>query len=164
MTDSEYQRRYFQKRYAEDPEFRAHRKALGKDYRRRRYADDPDYRSNCLRAARNSRLKKQYGITVDDYEAAFVAQRGACGCCHQKLDRVIRIDRPEGIGVALLCTSCTRQVGILRHVLEHAEGFEACFKERGMTVQLERLHALQRRLGRRPGQNECVLETTREAT
>ena len=40
----------------------------------------------------------------------------------------------------------------------------AWFKERGMTAQLERLHALQRRLGRWPGQSESVLETTREGT
>jgi hypothetical protein len=39
-------------------------------------------------------------------------------------------------------------------VLEHADGFEAWFRERGMTAQLERLQALQRRLGRWPGQNE----------
>jgi hypothetical protein len=110
MSDAEYQRRYFKKRYAQDPEFRAHRKEVGNDYRRRRYADDPEFRSGCLRAARNSRLKQQYGITVDDYEAAFAPQRGACGCCHQKLGRVIRIDRPEGIGVALLCTPCIKRV------------------------------------------------------
>jgi hypothetical protein len=45
-------------------------------------------------------------------------------------------------------------VATLRHILAHAEGFEAYFKEWNMTAHLNRLHALLRRCGRTPGQRE----------
>jgi Recombination endonuclease VII len=146
---------YFKKRYAEDPEFRARRRQVGNDYRRRRYADDPDYRSRCLRSCRNTRLKRLYGITVDDFDAAFAAQRGACACCHKKLGRVVRIDRHENGRVGLLCNPCFKQVDILRHIVQHAGAFERYFRTRNMTVQLERHHALLRQFGRMPRQDKA---------
>jgi hypothetical protein len=78
MNGPKDQPSYFKRRYAEDPEVRARRQQVGNADRRRRYADDPDYRSRCLRSCRNTRLKRRYGITVDDFDAAFAAQRGAC--------------------------------------------------------------------------------------
>jgi hypothetical protein len=154
MNDPKDQPSYFKKRYAEDPEFRARRQQVGNDYRRRRYADDPDYRSRCLRSCRNTRLKRLYGITVDDFDAAFAAQHGACACCHKTLGRVIRIDRHESGRVGLLCSPCFKLVGSLRHILEHASAFEAYFKKWNMTARLERHHALLRQLGRRPEQSK----------
>ena len=154
MKDPDDQRRYFKTRYAQDPEFRTHRQEVNNDYRRRRYADDPDYRGRCIRASRNAWLKRRYGITVDDYDAAFAAQHGACASCHTALGRVVRIDRTESGGVGLLCTPCFRNVATLRHILAHAGAFEAYFKQWNMTAQLERLHATLRRVGRMPGQNE----------
>ena len=45
-------------------------------------------------------------------------------------------------------------VGTLRHVLDHAEGFEACFQQWSMTVQLERFYEIMRRCGRMSEQSE----------
>jgi hypothetical protein len=156
MNDPTDQRSYFKKRHAEDPELRARRQQVGNDDRRRRYADDPDYRARCLRSCRNTRLQRLYGITVDDFDAAFAAQRSACACCRKKLGRVVRIDRHESGRVGLLCTPCFKQVDILRHVLEHAEAFEAYFKRWSMTTHLERHHALLRQLGRMPEQSKTA--------
>jgi hypothetical protein len=154
MNDPEYKRRYFKARYAKDAEFRAHRQAVNNDYRRRRYAEDPEYRSRCRRSSRNSWLKRRYGITVNDFDAAFAAQHGACASCRETLGRVVRIDRAESGGVGLLCTPCSNDVATLRHILEHADGFEAYFKQWNMTDHLDRLHAMLRRFGRAPEQNK----------
>jgi hypothetical protein len=155
MSDAEYQRRYFKKRYAEDAEFRAHRKEIGNDYRRRRYADDPDYRGKCLRSARNSRLKKQHGITLDQLEAQLAAQHGVCACCEEKLARIVRIDRKADGTIGLLCTRCRKLVASLRHVREHAEAFESHFKERGMTVELGRFYEVMQIMGWTPAHGEA---------
>jgi hypothetical protein len=56
--------------------------------------------------------------------------------------------------VGCFATPCSNNVAPLRHVLEHAGGFEAYFKESNMTAQLEHLYALLRQLGRMPEQSK----------
>jgi putative ABC transport system substrate-binding protein len=92
------------------------------------------------RSARNSRLKKQHGITLDQLEAQLAAQHGVCACCEEKLGRIVRIDRKADGTIGLLCTRCRKLVASLRHVREHAGAFEARFKEWGMTVELGRFY------------------------
>ena len=155
MNDPEYQRKYFKKRYAEDPEFRRHRQEVNNDYRRRRYASDPEWRARetarGARARRNKRLMRKYGITVDLYDAALASQHGACAVCHNKLGRIVRVDQSKtGRLLGLLCTQCFKHIEIQRHVLAHAQGFEAYFKEWNMTAHLSRLHSLLRLSGRLP--------------
>ena len=122
MYDSEYQRKYFKKRYAEDPEFRRHRAEVGKAYR----------------------LRRRHGIPIEAYEAALASQQGACAACRKTLGRIVRVDRSPDTGgtTRLLCARCSRDVATVRHVLAHARAFEAYFKEWNMTAELSRLHAL----------------------
>ena len=153
MHDPEYQRNYFQQRYAQDPEFRAHRREVSNDYRRERYANDPEFRSRCLESGRKSRLKTRHGITVAQYDAQLATQNGACASCHAKLGGAVRIDHPMEDAIGLLCVGCFRRVASLRHVREHAGAFEAFMKKWGMTVQLGRFYEIMRRCGWTPAQN-----------
>jgi hypothetical protein len=153
MTNSEYQRNYIRRRCAEDPEFRAHRRAVNTDYRRGRYAIDPEFRSRCQKSARNSRLKKQHGITLDEFEAQLAAQRGNCACCGKKLGRAKHVHRKRDGAIGLLCSACDRRVASLAHVRQHAEAFEAYFKEHGMTVQLGRFYEVMAACGWTPMQD-----------
>ena len=45
MQDLEYRKKYLNKRYAEDAEFRKRRKQCSKDYRAHKYATDPEWRA-----------------------------------------------------------------------------------------------------------------------
>ena len=128
MDNSEYQRNYFKQRYANDPEFHV----------------------RCARSSRNSRLKKQHGITLDQLEAQLAAQHGACGCCGEKLGRVIRIDHQAAGMFGLLCSRCRKLVDGLRHVRAHAGAFEAYMKEWDMTVQLGRFYDVMKIMGWTP--------------
>jgi hypothetical protein len=159
MKDPEYRKKYLNKRYAEDSEFRERRKRCSRDYRRHKYATDPKWRAKesarCTRASRNARLMRKYGVTVDQYDAALFAQRGACACCDKKLGRVVRVDNLERVGIGLLCTGCFKQVATLRHVRQHADAFEAYFKKWGMAVQLGRFYEVMRGMGWTPAQHQA---------
>jgi hypothetical protein len=131
MQNTEYQRNYFKRRYASDPEFR----------------------SRCNRSCRNSRLKKDHGITLEEFEAQLAAQHGACACCGNKLGRVRRVHRKADGAIGLLCQRCCKLVASLRHVRKHADAFEAYMKEWGMTVELGRFYEVMRRCGWTPEQS-----------
>jgi hypothetical protein len=152
MKDPDYHRNYFKQRYATDPEFRAHKLELSSRYIRDRCANDPEFRARRVRCSRNSRFKKQHGITLGEFEAQLAAQRGGCVCCGEKLGRVKRVHRKRDGAIGLLCSACHQRVASLAHVRQHAEAFEAYFKERGMTVQLGRFYEVMARCGWRPAQ------------
>jgi hypothetical protein len=147
VNDPDYQRKFFEKRYAEDPQFR----------RRHRYATDPEYRARecarCARANRKRRLESRYGISIDAYEAVMARQRGACAACDEKLGRIVRIDQCPDTGrlIALLCTECANDVATLRHVLAYATGFEAYFERWEMAEARGRQHRLVSLFSRRRG-------------
>jgi len=128
MYDSEYQRKYFKKRYAEDPEFRRHRAEVGKAYR----------------------LRRRHGIPIEAYEAALASQQGACAACRKTLGRIVRVDRSADTGgtTRLLCARCSKGIATVRHVLAHASAFAAYFKDRNMTSELSQLHTLLRQFNR----------------
>ena len=158
MKNPQDRNRYLNKRYAEDVEFRERRKQCSRDFRAHKYATDPEWRAKesarCTKASRNTRLKEQHGITLAQLEAQLAAQHGACGCCKQRLGRIIRIDHKADGTVGLLCSRCRKLVASLRHIREHATAFEAFFKKHGLTRQLALHHELMQIWGMKPAQNE----------
>jgi Recombination endonuclease VII len=122
-TRSEWARR----RYAEDPEFRKrklaanrrHRRAhLAKfnERRRRRWATDPEFRKKQLARRNKWRRKRQlrdYGITLEDYDALLAKQNGVCAICKKKSDRTLCVDHCHSTGVVrgLLCLKCNTGLG-----------------------------------------------------
>lgn len=68
------------------------------------------------RIARNSALKANYGITIDEYDAMFKAQRGKCAVCGEKYGRTLHVDHCHQTNVVrgLLCQKCNMAIGLLQ--------------------------------------------------
>ena len=67
---------------------------------------------------RKNQLRRKYGITEDDYDEMYRAQRGCCWICgtHQSaLKRRLNVDHDHDSGDvrALLCGHCNRGIGLL---------------------------------------------------
>ncbi len=67
---------------------------------------------------RRNNLRRKYGITTDDYDEMYRAQRGCCWICgtHQSaLKRRLNVDHDHDSGDvrALLCGHCNRGIGLL---------------------------------------------------
>jgi hypothetical protein len=72
----------------------------------------------------NNRLKVTYGITLDEYDKLFDAQRGLCAICGQPETHTSRyggvfrlaVDHNHTTGNirGLLCSTCNRAVGLLK--------------------------------------------------
>jgi recombination endonuclease VII len=99
-------------RYANDAEYRE--SVLTK--RRKRYAEDPEYREK-LRASRGkyalARNCRNHGISVEEFEAMFARQQGACAICRQPFRTTPCIDHCYLTGWArgLLCHGCNSGLG-----------------------------------------------------
>lgn len=77
------------------------------------------------RFERPSKLKRLYGITVEDYNRMLVEQRGGCAICgstdakHRKYTRAkvaafsVDHDHKTGNVRGLLCNHCNRAVGLI---------------------------------------------------
>lgn len=91
--------------------YRRHSEKLKKDMRDKR-KENPE-------KARESRLRRKYGITIDKYFNMLLAQRGTCALC----DRISLDERHGVLSVdhchitkkvrGLLCNQCNRSLGIL---------------------------------------------------
>lgn len=88
-----------------------HKDKLGDSYKRREYG---------------YHLQKQYGITVDDYEAMFKRQGGQCAICLDakiwKRRRTLVVDHCHATGKVrgLLCNQCNTAIGHLSDCKETA--------------------------------------------
>jgi hypothetical protein len=81
-----------------------------KEYARRYQRE---YRKTGIRNLKNTVLKRQYGITIDDYEALHDSQNGKCAICGEKEKAVIR-----GRGLSLAVDHC-HEKGNVRGLLCH---------------------------------------------
>ena len=66
---------------------------------------------------RKSALKKNYGITLKEYEILFNKQNGVCAICHKSETRTkyLCVDHNHGTGEirGLLCTKCNLALGYI---------------------------------------------------
>lgn len=82
------------------------------------------WRANNPDKAKNSDLKKRFGITLEDYERMFAEQGGVCKICGQKESSHQRDGSPSSLVVdhchetqkirGLLCHHCNRGIGLLK--------------------------------------------------
>jgi hypothetical protein len=110
-------------RYVGDPEYRGKRIATTVGWRaanrekvnakaRERYATDPDYRARRQVTAEPRRegwLRRNYGMSLADYDAKLARQHGACAGCGRKFKRPLCVDHCHTTGLlrSLLCPVAT---------------------------------------------------------
>lgn len=72
--------------------------------------------AKAARIARNSALKAKFGITIDEYDAMFKAQRGRCAICGEKYGKTLHVDHCHRTNVVrgLLCQKCNMAIGLLQ--------------------------------------------------
>lgn len=98
-------------------------KKHGEEYAdlRRRY--QRNYRVTQSKLIRNTRLKKAFGISLEDYELMFTVQSGKCAICAKPETAVIRgktlllaVDHCHATGEirALLCKQCNQGLGCFK--------------------------------------------------
>jgi hypothetical protein len=98
-------------RYA-DPE----KRAAHLEYCKQRYANDP-------LLTRRYKLKQEYGITLEQFEAMRDAQGGCCAICEEPFSKTPHVDHCHATGNvrALLCGGCNTGLGRFRDNPEHME-------------------------------------------
>jgi hypothetical protein len=118
-------------RYANDPDYRkaiartnkAHKVRHQARYsarQRLRYATDEDYRTRCLANANKDRrqkwLKREYGMTLADYDAMMAGQGGVCAICRMASKKTLNVDHCHITGEVrgLLCDACNKGCGHFR--------------------------------------------------
>lgn len=104
---------------AHDPK---HQQAVS-TYRKLKRRTDPEFRAKEILNNRSAKLKKAYGLTLDEFERMKTAQSGLCAICQQPPSR-IRLDRIGELAVdhdhktgkvrGLLCHYCNSGLGQFR--------------------------------------------------
>jgi hypothetical protein len=104
---------YDKKRYWSDP---IKARARTKEYRSLLKETNP---KKLRLSTRNTQLKKNYGITHDDYLVMLEAQDHGCACCGRKdseeSKNVLNIDHNHSTGNVrgLLCVRCNTTIGLM---------------------------------------------------
>ena len=125
-------------RYAEDPVYRAsllagnrarydNRKDEINARKRLRYASDPEYRQRFLgrdkSKTRDQQLRRDYGISLQDFEAILAHQGGACAICRERFTKTPHVDHDHDTRVVrgLLCSNCNHGLGCFDDDIEIME-------------------------------------------
>ena len=125
----EHNPEYHRKRWAEDPEYRARKRAQALEARERN-KDNPEWIAQRKEIELKSwfrRIERVYGISRTEYEALYQKQNGLCAICN----REPRTGRAKRLHVdhchsgkhvrGLLCFDCNTALGKLRDSPELAE-------------------------------------------
>lgn len=83
---------------------------------------------------RKSNLLRKYSLTVEQYEALFVTQKGRCAICGKKRTwRALAVDHCHITNKvrSLLCATCNNHLGVYE---KHRDKFEAYLKKHQTTV------------------------------
>ena len=92
-----------------------------------------DYYTRNYKLLQDKRLRKNYGVSLDDYEAMLAYQGGVCFICNnpEPANRNLAIDHDHTTGQVrtLLCTLCNTALGLAktpercRQLAAYLEGF-----------------------------------------
>lgn len=83
----------------------------------------PKHSANTIRNQKSWFMKKLYGITMEQYDSMYAAQRGCCAICltHQsETGRALHVDHDHETGAirGLLCNGCNTGIGNLREDIQ----------------------------------------------
>lgn len=97
------------------------------------------YRNN-PRTATNTRIKKRYGITIDDYESLIAAQGDACAICggHERNGTLFSVDHDHDTGKVrgLLCRTCNAAIGLFQERIDLIESALSYLRRGGTAKHL----------------------------
>lgn len=98
-------------------------KPCKKEWRAEHRKDNPEYYKH---VDRNNDLKKNYGLTLEQYNEMFKAQNGCCACCgqsHEMFVKRLHVDHNHTTGQVrgLLCTECNPGLGYFKESIERLE-------------------------------------------
>jgi Recombination endonuclease VII len=114
------------KRYAEDPEYRARKRATNRKWTethrdqinawRRRYRKTPRGREKERTYRRKSWRKRTYGLSAEDYARMVASQNGACAICKLKPAAQLWVDHCHATNTVrrLLCRYCNTGLGAFK--------------------------------------------------
>lgn len=87
----------------------------------------------CMRCHRSAAIQRNYGITLDEYEAMHAKQGGVCAICGGVNDdgRNLHVDHDHATGAVrgLLCIRCNRGIGMFLDNVMHLETAIAYLKK-----------------------------------
>ena len=143
-----YQASWYQLWKADNPdEYKQKMKEQVVKYKTKRNTYNQKYRQDRKRQVWSASLKRQYGITGDQYDAMFAKQHGLCAICNRSERRVLneRITKLEvdhnhqtGNVRKLLCHACNVSVGFMdespdrmRRMIQYIEEHEQLVFKRG---------------------------------
>lgn len=68
----------------------------------------------------DARLRRAYGISLDQYEAMVEEQHGKCAICHRNNWQALAVDHSHSTGLVrrLLCHACNMALGHLNGKIE----------------------------------------------
>jgi hypothetical protein len=92
------------------------KRAAQLEYGRQRHANDPTL-------SRRYKLKQEYDITLEQFDAMREAQGGKCAICEEPFSKTPHVDHCHATGKvrALLCGGCNVGLGRFRDNPEHME-------------------------------------------
>lgn len=93
-------------------------KARDRERHKRRYAT-----ASGRRAVKSTKLKRGYGITIEEYESLLASQNGACAICllpASSFTQMLCVDHDHRTNAirGLLCHRCNRAIGLLQDNIE----------------------------------------------
>src|SRR5262245_60306071 len=142
MTSRKVQART--RRYREDPDHAAKTRAYNRAWyaahkeeitarARRDWAENPYYKSEeWAQRSRNRRLRSNYGLSIEDYNALLARQGGACAICRKQPEQRLCVDHCHVTRKVrrLLCRRCNLGIGyfgddprLLRRAVTYLEAF-----------------------------------------
>ena len=128
----EYDLRYSKQYYRENKdrikewkkEYRAKNRDKIKEYKRKYRAINEDYRKQEFISNKNRRLKKEYGISLQDYDRLCREQKNTCAICSQKKEgEMLIVDHNHKTKKfrGLLCSNCNKGLGFFKDNFELLE-------------------------------------------
>jgi len=85
--------------------------------------------NRCLAIGYKSRLKRQYGMTIEDLDVLLETQEYRCKICKREVRLHVDHDHKSGKVRGLLCGSCNRAIGLLQDSVDVVRNAVAYLEE-----------------------------------
>lgn len=137
-----YEKEYYKSTHGKERRLTASMKWYRKNIAKmRKYSREYWNRSENKIKNRDSKLRNDYGISLEDYKKMFDIQKGVCAICglfpYHKTQRTLAVDHNHTTGKvrALLCHKCNSAIGMLNEDVQIIQKvIEYLNKHNGRTI------------------------------